>query len=137
MNILAVACGIGLFSAVGGTCLADEPRKINFTAVITNQDDKAMRECADDPAPKKDEECKVWQNVTLGMIVLRALSMPEQGLAPDVSLKRGQLALRVYKSEDAVLTAEEIASIKTQLAKMFSPLLIARAFPMLDPATAK
>lgn len=126
-----------LVSVLSIPALAEEPRKINFTTVMLNQDDKVMTECADDPAPKKDAECKVMQNVTLGMVVMRALVVPEQGLAPDISLKRGQLALRVYKSEDAVLTAEEITSIKTQMAKVFSPLVIARAFPILDPATPK
>lgn len=119
------------------SALAEEPRKINFTTVMLNQDDKPMLECVDDPPPKKDEACKVQQPVTLGMVVMRALVMPEQGLAPDVSLKRGQLALHVYKSEDAILTAEEITTIKTQMAKIYSPLVIARAFPILDPATAK
>lgn len=116
--------------------LADAPRQINFTQVLMNPDGKAMRECADDPAPRKDEECKTWHSVTLGMIVLRALSQPEQGLASDISLKRGQLGLRAYKAESLVLTADEITIIKNQIAKLYSPLIVAITFPMLDPATA-
>lgn len=136
MNALRTS-SLLLMATLSFPAFAEEPRKINFTTVILNQDEKPMRECADDPAPKKDEECKLWQSVTIGMVVMRALAMPEQGLAADVSLKRGQLALRVYKAEDAVLTAEEVTTIKTQMAKMYSPLVIARAFPILDPATAK
>lgn len=115
---------------------AEPPRQINFTVPILNQDNKPMRECADDPAPKKDEECKTWQAVTLGMLALRALAVPEQGLAAEASLKRGHLAMRVYKAESLVLTADEIALIKTQIAKAYSPLIVAITFPMLDPATA-
>src|SRR5262245_23181367 len=94
--------------------LGAEPNKVDFTAVLMDQDNKPMMECADNPAPRSDAECKIRHSVTLGMIALRALSMPEQGLAPEKSLERGQLALRVYKSEDVVLKAEEITLIKAQ-----------------------
>ena len=133
MKTLAVVIALSLTVPV----LAEEPHKINFTSVLTDQDDQAMTECADNPAPKTDAECKVRHPVTLGMVVLRALVMPEQGLAPEESLKRGQLALSVYKAEAAVLTAEDTALIKKQMAKVYSPLITARAIPILDPATAK
>lgn len=127
---------VPLLIALISPALAEAPRQINFTLVLAGPDNKVMKECADDPAPKKDEECKSWQPVTLGMIVLRAMSAPEQGLAPDVSLKRGQLGLRAYKAESLVLTSDEITIIKNQIAKTFSPLIVAITFPMLDPATA-
>ena len=43
----------------------------------------------------------------------------------------------VYKSAAAELTVDEIKLIKDQVAKTWGPLIVARAFPLLDPATAK
>jgi hypothetical protein len=116
---------------------ADEPRKINFTEVLTDQDGFVMTECADIPAPKSEDVCKVHRPITLGMLAMRALAAPEQGIAADESLKRGQLAISVYKSEGAQLTVEEIALIKKQIAKFFGPLVVVKTFALLDPAQAK
>lgn len=114
---------------------ADEPRKVDFQTVLTDQDGEPMTECIDDPLPKGGEVCKVKRPVTLGTVSLRSLAAAEQGLAPDESLKRGQLAISVYKSAGAQLTAEETALIKKQISKFYSPLIVMRAFPLLDPAT--
>lgn len=123
--------------ALSTSALAEEPRKINFTEALTDMDGVVMTECADKPVPKTEAECKAQQPVTLGVVALRALVQPEQNVSPDDGLKRGQLALAVYKAEDAKLTAEEISLIKKQMAKIYSPLVIVRAFTMLDPASAK
>jgi hypothetical protein len=123
-----------LLAASSAAFGADEPRKIDFQTVLVDQDGKGMTECADDPAPKGEEVCKVRRPVTLGMLALRALSAPEQNLAQDESLKRGQLALSIYKSASAQLTVEEIALIKKQIAKFFGPVVVARSFSLLDPA---
>jgi hypothetical protein len=77
-------------------------------------------ECADNPAPKANEACK--------------FSHPVMNLPQDEALKRGQLALSVYKSDGAPLTAEEIALIKKQIAKFFGPIMVVKAFALLDPA---
>lgn len=68
---------------------------------------------------------------------MRALSAPEQGLAPEESLKRGQLAFNVYTSKAAQLTVDELAMIKRLIAKAYGPIIVARAFPLLDPASTK
>lgn len=125
---------LAMASVLASPALAE---KINFGTVLTDQDNNPMLECADNPAPKTDAECKQRQPVTLGMITLRALAQPEQGLAADESLKRGQLGLRAYKAESIELTAEDLSVIKRQIAKIYNPLIVARTFPILDPATAK
>lgn len=109
---------------------ADAPRKIDFTVVLTDQDDRPLQECAE----PDDRECKVKRPITLGSIALRALSAQEQGLSPDESLKRGALAMSVYKASAAELSADEISLIKRQIAKIASPFIVARAFPILDPS---
>lgn len=112
---------------------ADEPRKIDFTVNMVDQDGEVLMECAENPPPAKAEECKAKRPVTLGMVAMRAVAAQEQGLAPEESLKRGQLALSIYKSPAAQLTAEEVALIKKQVAKFYAPLLVVRAFAILDP----
>lgn len=115
---------------------AADVRAIDFTAVLLDQDNEPMSECADaQPDPK--QPCKMFRYLTLGTIAMRALAMPEQNLPAEESLKRGQLALRVYRASDAVLETGEIETIKRCIAKAWGPLVVARAFAILDPATIK
>lgn len=113
---------------------ADEPRKIDFTLALTDQDGEAMTECADNPPAKSEEACKARRLVTLGTVSMRALAFPEQNLSPEESLKRGQLAISIYKSTAAQLTVEETALIKKQISKFFGPIVVLRTFSLLDPA---
>lgn len=122
-----------LAACLATSAFAEEARKIDFTTVLLDQDGKPMLECAD----VGDRECKEKKPLTLGAASMRALAAPEQGLDPSASLKRGQLALSVYKSTGSVLTAEDITLIKTQISKIYTPLVSARAFPLLDPASGK
>lgn len=122
----------------GAAFAAEVPRKIDFTIPITDQDNEIITECSDNPPPKDDRDCKVRRPITLGIIAMRALSAPEQGLPADKALVRGQLALSVYKSSGSELTADEIKLIKDQIAAKFpSPLIVIRAFAILDPASVK
>jgi len=44
--------------------------------------------------------------------------------------------LKVYAGGEQSLTAEQIAEIKKSIGTVFNPLLVARCFPLLDPAVA-
>lgn len=110
----------------------DGPRKIDFTTVLTDADGEAIVECAN----AEDKDCKVKRPMTLGLFAMRALAVAEPNVPQDEALKRGQLALTVYKATAAQLTAEDIATIKKAIAKNYSPLVVVRAFALLDPASA-
>lgn len=112
---------------------ADAPRKIDFTTVLEDQDSVPFQECAD----QYDKDCKIKRPMTLGSAALRSLGMVEPNLDLVESQKRGQLAISIYKSTAAQLTSEEISLIKKQIAKGFNPLVVVRAFAILDPATEK
>jgi|ERR1700726_2711394 len=114
---------------------ADDARKIDFTTVLLDQDDKPMTECADDPLPKPGQDCVTHRPITLGMVALGALSQYEQGLAPEEAAKRGALGLELYKATAAALTPEDIVLLKKQIAKRYTPLLAIRAFRLIDPTT--
>lgn len=118
--------------------IAADGRKIDFTVVLTDADDQPIIECADpqnvDPS---NPACKTKRPFTLGTAAERALVSPEQGITPEESLMRGQLGLSVMHSAGATLTAEEVALIKKRIAANYPPLVVARTFPLLDPAAVK
>lgn len=106
-----------------------DPRTIDFTQVILDADGQPFTECVEGP---QRPDC-VKRDVTLGLVVMRSLSMPEQNLKPEDGLLRGKLALRLYKAKDEHVTAEELTLIKAQIAKAWGPLIVARTFALLDP----
>lgn len=75
--------------------------------------------------------------ITLGTVCARALSgifKDEENLQAEKKLQRGQLALKIFVIQEPIgLKAEEVALIKRLVARMYNPIIIARAFPMLDP----
>lgn len=110
---------------------AEDARKVDFTTVLTDEDDKPISECAEQGKDARD--CKVYRPVTIGAIVLRALVAAEPGLAPDDSVKRGGLGLALYKATAAELAPEDIVLIKKQVSRNFNPLLAIRVFRLIDP----
>ncbi len=114
--------------------LAGEAPQINFQGIIVDYDGKSLSECIDDPLPKDDRDCKSRKPLTLGIFATRALLMPEQGISPEESFKRAELARKVYQSSGVALTSDDITLIKKQIAKAYSPLVVGQTFPLLDPA---
>jgi hypothetical protein len=112
---------------------ADVPRKIDFTQVLLDPDGQPLTDCI-----KVDEanqnKCIKTKELTLGDVAMQALNVPERDISYTDANKRGQLGLSVYKSTEAVLTSDEITLIKKQLAKRWSPIVVARAIVLLDPA---
>lgn len=122
-----------LLALLIGNAFAADAHRVDFTQALIDQDGVVMVECVD-PVGAPMSDCKSRREVTLGSVAMRSLASPEQGITAEDSLRRGQLALSVYKSTGADLTVEEIALIKKQVAKTFGPLVVARVFPLLDPA---
>lgn len=132
-----VLCATLFFVSVISPAFSEAARRIDFTTALYDADGKVITECIDDPAPKEFQDCKSRRPVTLGTVTMRALTAPEQNLLADESLRRGQLALVVYKSTGAALTTDEITLIKKQIAKFYAPMIVVRAFPILDPASVQ
>jgi hypothetical protein len=133
MHFVSLIAAASIIAA--SAAFAADVRKIDFTAVITDIDDAPLVECSD-PAtiPATDPACKAKKTVTLGLVAMRALITPEQGVSPEDNLMRGQLAISVAHSNGAELKAEEVALIKKRIGTVYGPLIVARTFPMLDPA---
>jgi hypothetical protein len=86
-------------------------------------DQAGNRKC-DDPA-------------TLGIVAMRALLAPYQGeenLSGEDKFKRFALAMKIKGGGEVPLSAEDTALLKKLIGKLYTPLVVGRAFPLLDPA---
>jgi hypothetical protein len=108
-------------------CLAEE---INFNHVVVDQDGQAMPTCSDG-APCTDKS-----PITLRIICLRALAAvfsDEQNLGGDEKFKRGELALRIYRSTAPIsLTVEEKSLLKKLIGRAFGPMVVVDAWNVLE-----
>lgn len=80
------------------------------------------------------------EKLTLGLVAVTALVTPvqsEQHLPAEERFKRGELAQRIYGKPSADLKAEEVVMIKSVIGKLYSPLIVFRAWTLLDPPPAE
>ena len=77
------------------------------------------------------------KEVTLGDVAVRALmslAQDEQSLAGEEKFKRFALAMRLKDGGEVAVSAEDIAMLKKLIGKLYTPLVVGRAFPLLDPS---
>jgi hypothetical protein len=112
----------------------------DFKSEILDTAGKAVPMCDRPNAP----ECQ--KPLTLGVVVSTALltpfpdeSDPRSGatLAPDQKVRRAILALRVQDAGELSLPAEDVALAKQVVGKAYPPLIVYRAWSLLDPASVK
>lgn len=150
-RLVSGACGILVFLAVLFWAVlsraADDPRKIDFTQVITNQDGEPLKECAKDeetsvPGQRK---CIDFTPITLGMLSLRALTVQypqEAAVTGEDQIRRAILAEAIYKNTSVTLDGKDTTLICDAIAKFVSKtgqnmLITLRAWQIIDPARTK
>jgi len=104
-------------------------RDIEFSAIITDADGAPILDCV-------GNNC-TGPPLTLGGVALRALTAQfedERNLSGEEKFARGELALRVHKGGRIDVSAEDIATIKKLIAKGYGPLIVIRAWSMIDPS---
>lgn len=105
---------------------------IDFSQPIVDENGKPV------PIDPKQESLGV---VTLKFAAIHALTGlydDEKGLQPEKKFERGMLAQKISESDKPIqLTAEQVAMIKQLIGKAYGPWVIAKAWPMLDPAEKK
>jgi len=77
--------------------------------------------------------------VTLGRAAMMALigQVPEdQSMTGEDRFRFARLAEKVMDNPAAKLPVEDVALIKDRIGKFFSPVVVYRAWPLLDPAVA-
>lgn len=106
--------------------------EVDFTKVLFDQDNQ----------PIKDNDGKV---LTLGRAAMMGLMTGYQDDAqqpggPDMALKkvrRGNLGLRVYEAAKPIdVSPEDLVLIREYVAKLYPPLVVARAMPLLEGKAA-
>jgi hypothetical protein len=122
--IIFVAC---LFP--GFAHAADAPREIDFTQVLRGPTGETLMARGDDG--KLDP-------VTLGDVAAVALDTDDdRNVDPKVKFERDQLARKIYKNAHAILSPEDIATIKARIGKIYGPAQIGATWPLLDPTLNK
>jgi len=107
-------------------CLHTRCFALDFTAVLTDLDNAPL---VTDQIP-----------LTLSKIATTALLTPfqdEQNVSGEEKVRRFLLATKVREATDVQLTTEEVALIKKLIAKAYAPLIVGRAYQLLDPASVK
>jgi hypothetical protein len=98
---------------------------IDFSQPIGSETGEAMK--GPDNAP-----------ITLGQIAARAVFAvkPDDKIDDMTKFRRGMLGTKLYQGGEIPLSAEEVAMVKAAIAAAFPPLIVYRAWLLLDPATA-
>jgi len=102
------------------------PMKIDFSAVIKDLDGDAV----------KDGE----KDATLGRVACTALLASyadEQSLAAEDKVKRFRLAEVAARGGEQEMKIDDVALVKTLIGKAFAPLIVARAYDIIEPPAAE
>lgn len=115
-------------------CLLATPAlAIDFSAKLTDSDGQSVKVCVD---PRPAAECGKEVEMTLGVAVRNALyqSYPdERELSGDEKFKRAELAQALVGASEIKVKAEDISLMKKLVAKLYGPLIVYRAWQLLDP----
>lgn len=102
---------------------------IDFLVELKDMDGASIQ------APRADGEKPA--PATLKMAAVNALiqPFPDEKLDGAKKLDRGILAERIHLAKEPLdLTSEEVTLVKSVIGKMYPPLIVLRAWRLLDPA---
>lgn len=77
------------------------------------------------------------KDFTIGAVSCTALLNPyedEKNIGADDKVRRFQIALKATAGGEQELSVEEVAELKKLIGKFFAPLVVGRAFEILDPS---
>lgn len=96
--------------------------KINFNEALTNLDGSEI----------KGVDGKVFTLRIAACNALSAVFDDEPQLSGEEKARRGLTAMRVYSNPDVDLSVEDIAIIKKLIGKAYAPLIVAKAWGILE-----
>jgi hypothetical protein len=97
----------------------------DFSVPLLDFDGKVI----DDGTPEK-------KPFTLGAAAIRALmaTFPDEvSITPLEKFRRAMLASKIHDNADLVVNVEDTALLKNLIGKAFAPMIVYRAWPLLDP----
>lgn len=83
-----------------------------------------------------DLEGKPIEGVTLRKVICDSLLLPLEGdekLSGEKKAQMYALAVKTHNEDQPDFRAEDIAEIKARIGKRFAPLVVGRAYALLDP----
>lgn len=101
---------------------------INLTSVLRNLDGSPMKESEDENAKDADLKSVILKTCH---VTLRG----DENLTADQKIKIALLAQRSYGDHEVEFTVEEIALLKDRISRTYGPIVVLRAFEILDPAS--
>lgn len=121
--------------ALASLLLAAPAFAADFTSPMLGADDKPIPACAD-----KTPECS--RPLTLADVAQTALyaSYPDEvqhPVDPLEKFKRAQLALAISANPQLGLSAEQTSQVKNLIGKAWAPIIVFRAWTLLDPDGSK
>ena len=102
--------------------------KIDFSAPILDLGGK--------PVKHQDGANDVAKDMVLKDVAVPALTMPykdEDNLAADDKVARAVIAQEIYRGGIVDVSVEDVALIKKLIGKAYGPLVVMRAYEILDP----
>lgn len=105
---------------------------INFTEVLTDMEGKPLTESSKLPGSNG-----AVVDVTLRKICQNALLSNDPKMSGEEKIKRYILAQRIQQQDLMELSADDISLIKKEIAIYFSPLIVGKAYELLDPVSMK
>ena len=105
--------------------------QVNFLIEIEDLDGQ--------PIPTVDNDGKPTnKNVTLKSISVNALqniTQEDAKMTGEEKVKRFTLAEKIYKADAPIdVSAKDVVTLKELIGKMYAPLIVARAWEILEPA---
>lgn len=98
--------------------------KINFSAVVTNLDGQPMKQ----PAMQGTEPA----DATLAWVVAEALLRSTAEKDGEGKYKLFALAMKVGAGGEIDLTPEDVSTIKLKVGEAYGPLIVGRAYDLLN-----
>jgi len=101
--------------------------QINFGQVLTAFDGTPLRQVKAEGQPPED--------ITLRDVAIEALcrATEERGVTGTQKFERFAIAQRIHKGDPVDLKVEEVATLKERIGELFPPLIVGRAFELLEP----
>jgi hypothetical protein len=127
------------FLACATAGMAAERHGIDFTQALVGANGEPLwqggRECKLDQVPGRDcpRESQTLGDVAL--VSLLALIEEDKNLDPRKKYERDQLARKVFRAKNALLSAEEV--VKERIGKVLGPAQVGAAWPLLDPTLSR
>lgn len=124
--IIILTLALAPLCAESKPAIASGATPINFATTLKGIDGKEL----------KDPAGKALTLADAAVTALTTITDDDRNATGEMKFRRAELAARVLAGTKS-LTVEELAQIKTLIGKVYGPVVIGAAWPLLDPSLKK